>query len=284
MNPSAHFVRTGKLTAPIRPILTPGRALVARPEFAGAAVNAALVTYLRRWRSGTYLPNFEVPAVRDALTKLVADAYDIRKLEREIVTSLLYVQSATAAPGASALTPLWAYGPTKPLYAEAWEDTLAQAIGTPSGTAISATRPPPSMPTSRSPASPTPSPSRTPITPSTRASSRIWAAVPTPPPTPTRAAWWPPSPAAARWPRSAPWAWRRRWSSTASSTFDTMIDAAFVGVGRPAAAAERQILVEQMSVVANAGCDPTKLASCDLQSMSDGLCRSLYATALFNFY
>ncbi len=285
-NLSAHFVRTGKLTAPdLDAILTPGRALVARPEFADAAVNAALVKYLRWWRSGTYLPNFEVPAVRDALsTKFRADAYDIRKLEREIVTSLLYVQAAAAAPDTSSLTPLWVNGPTKPVYSEAWLDTMGQAIGTPlwncdfryeaaseyahfqvTGIPDELTYPDtdygfypgvaedlggcPNASTHADPSGLVASIARR------SALARVCTMAMAPALVPG-----------------------------AGATLDSLIDTAFVGVGRVPSAAEKQVLLAQMSVVANGGCDPTKLSSCDLQDMSDALCRSLYATALFNFY
>jgi hypothetical protein len=281
-----HFVRLGKLVPADRDsILTPGRALVAQPAFADAAVDAALVKYLRWWKSGAYKPNFEVPEVRDALAaKFRNDGYDLRKLEREIVTSLLYVQSASQDATSSPLTPLWVHGPTKPLYSEAWMDTIGQAIGTPlwncdfryeaiseydhfqdTGIPDAFTYPDTNYgfypgvaidlggcPNASQHADP----------------SGLVASI-------------------AR--RSAlaevcTQAMAPGLVPDAKTTLEQLVDRAFVGVGRPATAEEKKILIEQMTTVADGGCDPAQLVDCDLQQMSDSLCRSLYATALFNFY
>jgi hypothetical protein len=108
---------------------TPGRLIAAQREFAEAAVDRALAQYLGWWKSSTYLPDTDVPAVRDALVTLfVASGYDVRALDLEIVSSLLYTQRAAGRPDAPT-APVWASGPTKMFYAEAWLDTLAAATG-----------------------------------------------------------------------------------------------------------------------------------------------------------
>jgi hypothetical protein len=130
---AAGFVRWADLTPADRYALEePGRLIVAQPEFAEAAVDRALAKYLGWWKAGFYRPDYDLPAVRDALVrKFVADAYDLRKLEREIVTSLLYAQAAHLRAGAQQTDPwpIWGFGPTKMMYAEAWLDSLGQATG-----------------------------------------------------------------------------------------------------------------------------------------------------------
>ncbi|HZU81542.1 MAG TPA: hypothetical protein VE987_01440, partial [Polyangiaceae bacterium] len=128
---TATFVRYDALsTADLAQLETPGRLMAAQPEFAEAAVDAALLKYLGWWKAGWYRPDFDLPPVRDALVaKFVADGYDVRKLELEIVTSALYTQAAALAPSENAMDPIWAVGPTKMAYAEAWLDSVGQATG-----------------------------------------------------------------------------------------------------------------------------------------------------------
>ncbi len=110
-------------------LLTPGKLISSRPEFAEAAVDRALTKYLGWWKAGWYRPDYDVPAVRDALVAFfVANHFDIRPLEREIVTSILYRQAAVLQPNESPDVPIWAVGPTKLFYAEAWLDSLALAL------------------------------------------------------------------------------------------------------------------------------------------------------------
>ncbi len=109
-------------------IKTPGKLIVARPEFGEAAANHALRKYLGWWGAGVYRPDFEVPAVRRALAqKLLADGYDIRKLEKEIVTSVLYTMPQTRTSGTN--VPLWAHGPTKLMSAFEWYENVTEALG-----------------------------------------------------------------------------------------------------------------------------------------------------------
>ena len=107
----------------------PGQLFVAQPELAQQAADMALAKYLGWWKAGIYKPTFDVPAVRAALAeKFVADGYDVRKLDFEIVTSVLYTQAARRTPSAN--VPLWAFGPTKHLPAVVWLDQMLPAIGT----------------------------------------------------------------------------------------------------------------------------------------------------------
>jgi hypothetical protein len=127
----AGFVRWGDLTPGQRAALeVPGRLMVARREWAEAAVDRSLVRYLGWWKGGWFRPDSDLPAVRDALVaKLAADRWDIRKLELEIVTSVLYSQAAARRPEQSRELPPWAFGPTKMQAAEPFLDGLEQAVG-----------------------------------------------------------------------------------------------------------------------------------------------------------
>jgi hypothetical protein len=126
------FVRWYDLSAgDLAALERPGALLVARRELADAAVDRALEKYLGWWKAAPFRPDSDVPQIRDRLTqKFITDGYDIRKLELEIVTSLLYTQRAEQVPGrGGASPPMWASGPTKMLYAEAWLDSVGQATG-----------------------------------------------------------------------------------------------------------------------------------------------------------
>ncbi len=127
----ATFVRWADLTdADHAQLEQAGKLMAAQPGFAEAAVDRALLKYLGWWKAGFYRPDFDLPAVRDALAqKFRADAYDLRKLETEIVTSVLYTQAAARRPDQLATVPIWAFGPSKLVYAEAWLDSVGQALG-----------------------------------------------------------------------------------------------------------------------------------------------------------
>lgn len=125
------FVRWDDLLPDDRDALEePGRLMAERREFAEAAVDRALTKYLGWWKTSVYRPDSDIPAVRDALVaKFIADGFDIRALELEIVSSLLYAQRANRTDGSAPNRPLWSYGPIKMVYAEAWLDSVALATG-----------------------------------------------------------------------------------------------------------------------------------------------------------
>lgn len=141
-------IRLGPLTAPTVPagLLPPrpselggatamelrriGGLFVKRREFAEAIVDRVLVRYLGWWNAGVYRPDYELPAVRDALVDLfIQGGYKLRDLEREVLTSVLYTQAATLRAGDIAEAPLWAHGPMKQLLAEPYLDTLSAVSG-----------------------------------------------------------------------------------------------------------------------------------------------------------
>jgi hypothetical protein len=118
---------TGATATELRRI---GELFVKRREFAEAIVDRVLVRYLGWWASGVYRPDYELPAVRDALVDhFIKGGYKLRELEREVLTSVLYTQAAALRAGDIAEAPLWAHGPTKQLLAEPYLDTLAAAAG-----------------------------------------------------------------------------------------------------------------------------------------------------------
>jgi len=45
-----------------------------------------------------------------------------------------------------------------------------------------------------------------------------------------------------------------------------------------------QIILTHLGEKNGGGCDPQNATGCDLQGVSDALCSSLYATALFTYY
>jgi hypothetical protein len=111
-------------------IRKPGRLIVARREFAEAAVDLALRRYLGWWNAGTYRPDFNLPAARNALADFfIAQRYNLRALEEEVLTSVLYLQKQTLGPGDIDSAPMWAFGPSKPLSAEVFLDSVAAVTG-----------------------------------------------------------------------------------------------------------------------------------------------------------
>jgi len=238
----------------------PGRLFVARPEFAEAAVDMALQKYLGWWKIGAFKPNFDLDEVRSTLAnKFVGDAYDLRKLEREIVTSVLYVQAAQRAP--SAKVPLWAFGPTKIIPGVAWVDMLGQAIGIDFGVfdfrfgeadylsghfdEYGTFKPN----------------YRIPLQDALGNDGGLMALN-------TRRALLEDNCSADGVPPD--------------STPQQLIEKAFAGIGRPATADEKAILLEEIAAADGDGCPD--LASCDRSQLAIALCRSIYATATFTFY
>lgn len=129
--PSGQFTRVDDVTGPDAAMLrTAGRLVAARRELAEAMVDRVLGHYLGWWNAGLYRPDFNLPTVRDALVDFfIAHRYRVRELEIEVLTSLLYTQPQLLREGDIAEAPLWAQGPTKPLPAEPFLDSLAAAGG-----------------------------------------------------------------------------------------------------------------------------------------------------------
>ena len=106
---------------------TPGRMLATLPYYWEAAVDNVLHKYLGWWHGGYQLPGYELPEVRQALALLFQQgAGDIRLLEREVLTSVLYIMPAKEAQGD---VKFWHYGPSKQMIAEAWLDSVARFTG-----------------------------------------------------------------------------------------------------------------------------------------------------------
>jgi hypothetical protein len=271
------FVRWHDLSPADRyAIEEPGRRIVAQPEFAEAAVDRALAKYLGWWKAGFYRPDFDLPAVRDALArKFVADAYDIRKLEREIVTSLLYTQASALGGGKKQTDPwpIWGFGPTKIMYAEAWLDSLGQAVGKKLGgcdfrygpnvyyrggypevfyfaTTTGYTEATYSLWAGDLGGCPVASTHGSPsgLVPSIRRRAALQSVCPK--------AFVPPMP----------------------MSNDALVKAEFAALGRDPSPAEVKVWSDHM-----AACDP-KVDACDPQGLADKLCASMYATTLATYY
>jgi hypothetical protein len=273
------FVRWADLGAADRAQLEQVGTLIAKqPEFAEAAVDRALAKYLGWWKAGFYRPDFDVPAVRDALAqKLRADHYDLRKLELEIVTSVLYTQAAAKRPEQLASVPLWAFGPSKLLYAEAWLDSVGQALGkqvggcdfrytSPGASKISGYY---AWKTSSGIAgsfysSNAQNMGGCPVASTHGDASGLVPAV-------TRRV---------VLSQLCPGA----FVPSASADLDALVQRAFDGLGRAPSAFEKTTLLSRMTVPADGGCDPANLSTCNLQPIADALCTSLFATASFNYY
>jgi hypothetical protein len=105
----------------------PGRLFTSLDIFWEAAVDEVLMKYLG-YDLGTLRPE-----VRDSLVRDFREHQDIRELERQVLTSIAYVQSAKIdpdhlAPEAIRGLPL-AQGPSKLMTPEAWLHSVGSAIG-----------------------------------------------------------------------------------------------------------------------------------------------------------
>jgi hypothetical protein len=274
----ATFTRWAELTpADLAQLDTAGTLIAAQPEFAEAVVDRALLKYLGWWKAGFFRPDYDVPAVRDALVKkLISDGYDLRKMELEIVSSVLYTQSA-ALGDRSPTVPIWAFGPTKLLYAEAWLDSVGQALGKQlggcdfrySGNGAAKISDYLAFPRSKGIAgnfylANAQNMGGCPVESTHGDASGLVPAVT------RRVVLAQLCPGAIMPP--------------ADGTLEGLVKAAFGGVGRPPGDAELNILVTHMGVVADGGCDPAQLSSCAWQPLADGLCTSLYASSAFTYY
>ena len=257
----------------------PGRAFIAQREWAEAAVDRVLVKYLGWWKAGVYLPDFQVPAVRDALVQyFINNGYDIRALEKEVLTSVLYTQQAALQPGQQPANPLWAYGPTKVMYGEAWLDSLGQALGKKLGGCDYRFLADPYVGTAsftyQYPLSAGVSANYYP------GQASLMGACPTAAPhgDPTGLL-----PAATRRAVTAtlcPGAFK----PTSGMALDALANLEFSTVGRNANAWEVQDIVMHLEVPADGSCDPNNLNACALQGIADGLCGGLFASAAFTYY
>ncbi len=279
---SPGFARWRDLGADQAALELPGRLLAAEREFAEAAVDRALTKYLGWWKTSTFRPDSDVPPVRDALVeKLIADGFDVRKLELEIVTSLLYTQRAAAIPGEPTARPLWAHGPTKPLYAEAWLDSLGLATGKPLGGCdfrFSDTSPIASEDAITIKYKFPAAPGITPLFYSDTAESLGGC--------PIAAAHGSPSglvPAITRRVALAqvcPGA----FVPPPGTTLPALVEMEYAGLGLRPSPTESAVWVKHLSNPSEGGCDAAAPAGCDLQQLADQLCASLFATAQANYY
>jgi hypothetical protein len=208
--------------------------------------------------------------VRDALVaKFVADGYDVRKLEREIVTSVLYTQAAARLPAEQATDPIWAFGPTKPLYGEAWLDTLGQATGKQLGGC--------DFRFSIQSSYVNPAKLSFPVSAGVSASFYLGAA------TPLGGC---PAASAHSDPTGLVAALSRRTTLAAicpnafptQASNDAQLALEFAGIGRDPTTDEKTRAVGYMN-----GCDATQ-DTCTPRGIADALCTSLYASALYTFY
>jgi len=277
--PSANgFVRWANLSATdLAALQVPGKLMVAQPEFADAAVDMALAKYLGWWKAGFFRPDFDVPAVRDALVKkLVADKYDVRKLEMEIVSSVLYTQAARLQPNQLPTDPIWAFGPTKLLWAEAWLDTVGQALGKqvggcdfrytgtgqnridgfyvwPVGSGVSKAF--------------------------YFTNAQNMGGCPVAAPHADASGLVPAVTKRVVLSQLCPGAFK-----PTGTTLESLLNQEFAGVGRAPTDGEAKTLLAHMGDPADGGCDPNNLGKCQWQPLADSLCTSLFATAQFNYY
>ncbi|MCX4244893.1 DUF1549 domain-containing protein [Paraliomyxa miuraensis] len=106
----------------------PGRLIAERPTFHEAYVDRALRRYLG------YDAGAELPTVRQALVDMLdQNGGDIREIEREILTSILYTSSNQFDEGEVDNPDDWAppywHGPVKQMDAEDWLRTAAKLTG-----------------------------------------------------------------------------------------------------------------------------------------------------------
>jgi hypothetical protein len=253
----------------------PGGIIAARPEFVDAAVDRSLQRYLGWWKNGFFKPTFDIPAVRDALGKqFVHNGYDVRKLDFEIVTSVLYTQASTLRPMEGAADPIWAFGPTKILPAEVWLDSISQALGKQLGGcdfvySVSASFTLPSMMVF---------PIQAGIDPGSPAYVGYYGNA-------ARQLGGCPAAGSHSSPTGLVSAIVRRsvlaglcpGAIKPAADNTTLFTTVFPGIGRPPSAAEQADALTLMNACASPD-------NCTPQGMADALCTSLFASSLFNYY
>jgi hypothetical protein len=255
----------------------PGAVMTTQPQWAEAAVDRELVKYLGWWEAGFYVPDFELPAVRTALAQyFAANGYDVRALDKEIVTSVLYTEASAIAPGEMAADPIWAFGPTKMLYAEAWLDSLGQAFGKQLG-GCDFRYPAWNYASQISDYVNFPETQGLNFNYPSEAGLMGGCPISSPHGDPTGIL-----PAATRrailvqlCPGSFP---------AGSQTLTQIAQTEFASVGRAGSAADITSAVTELMVPADGSCDPNNLGACPMQQMADGLCNGLFASAAYNFY
>jgi hypothetical protein len=106
---------------------TPGRVIANLPGFWETAADTVLKKYTGWWMAGT-TPADEVPAVRASLAAFFRrTAGDVRALERQVLTSAFYTMAATPQDPNDSVP--WHRGPTKPMAAEVWLDSVGAVVG-----------------------------------------------------------------------------------------------------------------------------------------------------------
>lgn len=100
----------------------PGELLVQQPSFFEAAVDDALVRYLG------YKAGVDIPLVRQVLVDMLVSSGDLRQIEREVLTSQLYLMAAQYPDPEGTLeeegSPDFWHGPMKQMSAELWLDSV----------------------------------------------------------------------------------------------------------------------------------------------------------------
>jgi uncharacterized protein DUF1549 len=111
---------------------TPGRVIAKMPGFWETACNAVLKKYTGWWMAAYDVPAAEVADVRSSLSAFFrASGGDVRKLEREVLTSGLYTMQASPKDPNDRVS--WHHGPTKQMSAEAWLDSVGAIAGVNTG-------------------------------------------------------------------------------------------------------------------------------------------------------
>jgi hypothetical protein len=124
-----NFVPVHRLTdAEWEVLRAPGRTFAVLPQVREQAVVEAMNRYLG-WTAYR-----ELPEVRQALLEVFErEGQDVRALERELLTSALYTQTAEPPEGevdpTTGQAPAWRYSRVKQMEVEPWMDSIFQVVG-----------------------------------------------------------------------------------------------------------------------------------------------------------